>query len=73
LRHAPASSPPATCAVARIVEVKGPRGGTIQVLYLRCGCWVTRRLKAGAPPPVAIFCIGCHVRRQLGEPPAPPD
>jgi hypothetical protein len=55
------------CAVKRILEVTGPKGGIVHVLLLACGSWVTRRLKAGAPPPVSIWCIGCHVRRQLGD------
>jgi hypothetical protein len=66
--------PPPACAVARILEITGPKGGTIHVLLLRCGSWVTRRLRPGSPPPVKVSCIGCHIRRQLpagqlGRPP----
>jgi hypothetical protein len=70
------SAPPALCTVVRILEVKGPKGGQITVLLLRCGSWITRRLRADAPPPVSVWCIACYCRRQLGKklrvPVAPP-
>jgi Flp pilus assembly protein TadB len=61
----------------RILEMDGPKGGRITVLLLACNSWVTRRLKAGAPPPVAVWCIACHVRKHLAGKlalvaPAPP-
>lgn len=55
------------CDVVRVLDVDGPRGGLITVLLLRCGSWVTRRLRAGAPPPAAVWCLSCHVRAQLGK------
>jgi len=51
--------------VLRVLEVDGPRGGRITVLLLRCGSWVTRRLRADHPPPTSVWCLTCHVRAQL--------
>lgn len=60
------------CKVLRVLEIDGPRGGLITVLLLRCGSWVTRRLREGAAPPAAVWCLNCHVRRQLRKELAPP-
>jgi len=51
--------------VTRVVDVRGPRGGNINVLVLECRCFVTRRLKSGAPPPDAVACIGCFIAAQV--------
>jgi hypothetical protein len=51
--------------VIGVVEVVGPRGGALHVLYLDCGCMTWRRLARGAMPPDKIPCVGCFVKRQL--------
>jgi hypothetical protein len=53
--------------VSDVFEVDGPRGGTLHVLMLGCGCFTTRRLKAGAPPPEQVPCIACFVAKQVRE------
>jgi len=52
-------------AVKRVMEMKGPRGGTLHVLVLECGSFSTRRLK-GAPPD-SIPCVACFVTAQLRQ------
>lgn len=59
--------PPARCQVLRVLDVQGPKGGQITVLLLRCGSWVTRRLRAGHAPPADVWCLSCHVRAQLSK------
>jgi hypothetical protein len=49
-----------------IEEIPGPRGGTLHVLVLSCGCFTTRRLRAGQTPPREVPCIACYVR-ELGS------
>lgn len=57
--------------VVRVVEVRGPRGGTIHALVLSCGCFMTRRLKDGKRPPLEVPCLACFVnasvRKKLEE------
>lgn len=56
-----------SCRVERVVECSGPRGGTIHVLVLACGAWLTRRLKDGKPPPESAPCIACFLKAQLKD------
>lgn len=51
--------------VVKVVEVRGPRGGTLHALVLECGSFVTRRLKAGAAAPERVPCVACFIRGQM--------
>jgi hypothetical protein len=52
-------------AVVKVMEVRGPRGGTVHVLVLSCGSFVTRRLKEIHAAPESVPCIACFVREQM--------
>lgn len=51
--------------VIKVVEVHGPRGGTMHALVLECGSFVTRRLKTMSAAPERVPCVACFISQQL--------
>lgn len=61
-------SPPGTAPlrlVMKVIELRGPRGGTMHALVLECGCFVTRRLKEMQLAPERVPCVACFIRNQM--------
>lgn len=52
--------------VVKVMEMTGPRGGTIHVLVLECGAFMTRRLKDMCAAPERVPCVACFVKANIG-------
>lgn len=59
------SSAAPRCRVVRALDLEGPKGGNIRVLFLSCGARTWRRSSPHKAPPELVACTSCYIEARL--------